>query len=42
VDDVVQIENAKVANYRGMRQLRIERNGTVNVIDGEGFPPLIN
>jgi replication factor A1 len=42
VDDVIKIENARVAKYRGNRQLRIERHGTLNVIDGEGFPPLIN
>ena len=38
VDDVIKVENAKVAKYRGMRQLRIERSGTLNVIEDEGFP----
>ena len=42
VDDVIEIENAKVARFRGKRQLRIERNGKLSVIEGEEFPPLPN
>lgn len=42
VNDVIKIENAKVASFRGKRQLRLERSGKLNVIEGEGFPPLMN
>ena len=34
--DLVHIENGKVANFRGELQLRIARNGSVNVICARG------
>ena len=41
VDDVINIENANVANFRGRYQVRLGRAGTLNVIEGEGFPSLL-
>jgi len=38
VDDVIKIENAKVARYRGKRQLRLGRSGKLSVIEGDVFP----
>jgi replication factor A1 len=40
VDDVITIKNAKVAWFRGERQLRLGRNGELNVIEEEDFPSL--
>jgi replication factor A1 len=40
VDDVIKIENAKVTRFRGERQLRLGRNGELNVIEDGGFPSL--
>lgn len=34
VDDVIKIENAKVARFRGKRQLRLGRSGKLSVIEG--------
>ena len=42
VDDVIKIENGNVASFRGRHQLKIGRKGTLNVIEGEGFPSLLN
>ena len=38
VDDVIKIENAKVARFRGKRQLRLGRSGKLSVIEVDGFP----
>ena len=38
VDDVIAIENARVARFRGKRQLRIGRRGKLSVVEGVGFP----
>ena len=42
VDDVIKIENANVASFRGRQQLKLGRIGKLNVIEGEEFPPLLN
>jgi replication factor A1 len=42
VDDVIKIENGNVASFRGRHQLKIGRTGTLNVIEGEDFPSLLN
>jgi len=42
VDDVITIENCSVASFRGKQQLKIGRTGTLNVVEGEGFPSLLN
>jgi len=39
VDSVVQIENASVTKFRGENQLRLGRNGRLNVIENASFPP---
>ena len=41
VDDVITIENANVANFRGRYQVKIGRTATLNVVEGEGFPSLL-
>jgi len=38
VDSVVQIENASVTKFRGENQLRLGRNGRLNVIENASFP----
>jgi len=38
VDSVVQIENASVTKFRGETQLRLGKNGRLNVIENTGFP----
>ena len=38
VDNVIQIENARVAAFRGERQLRIGKNGKLRVIKDAKFP----
>lgn len=38
VDSVVQIENASVTKFRGENQLRLGKNGRLNVIENTGFP----
>jgi len=40
VNDVVKIENAKVATFSGKRQLRLERSGKLSVVEGNDFPPI--
>ena len=42
VDDVIMIENGNVASFRGRQQLKLGRTGTLNVIEGEEFPSLLN
>jgi replication factor A1 len=42
VDDVIMIENGNVAYFRGRQQLKLGRTGTLNVIEGEEFPSLLN
>ena len=32
VGDIIQIKNASVRSFKGERQLRLERNGTVSVL----------
>ena len=38
VDSVVQIENARVTRFRGEDQLRLGKNGRLNVIESSDFP----
>jgi len=38
VDSVVQIENARVTRFRGENQLRLGKNGRLNVIESSDFP----
>jgi len=38
VDDVVKIENAQVAAFKGLRQLRIGKNGKLSIIKDVDFP----
>ena len=38
VDSVVQIENASVTKFRGETQLRLGKNGRLNVIENASFP----
>jgi replication factor A1 len=38
VDNVIQIENARVAVFRGERQLRIGRHGKLRVVRDISFP----
>jgi len=40
VDSVVEIENASVARFRGENQLRLGKNGRLNVIENASFPSL--
>jgi hypothetical protein len=40
VGDVIEVENGKVASYKGERQLRTGRNGEVNVVEDEKFPEI--
>ncbi len=37
VGDTVKIENARVSTFRGERQLRISKNGTVNIMEDMEF-----
>ncbi len=39
INDEVQIENGKVTTFRGERQLRIGRNGTLKVVEDESSNP---
>lgn len=38
VDDIIQIENARVAVFRGERQLRIGRHGKLRIVRDISFP----
>jgi replication factor A1 len=40
VNDVIKIENAKVVRYRGELQLRLGRNGELNVVEDGDFSSL--
>jgi hypothetical protein len=40
VDSVVEIENASVTKFRGETQLRLGKNGRLNVIENASFPSL--
>ena len=42
VGDVIKIEKAKVAKFRGELQLRLGRSGKLTVVQEENFLPLIN
>jgi len=37
VNDVIEIENANVASFRGERQLRIGKNGRLHVVKAQNF-----
>jgi len=40
VDDVIKIENAHVAAFKGLRQLRLGKNGKLSIIKDVSFPTI--
>jgi len=40
IGDVIEIENGHVAYFRGKRQLRIGRNGEINIVKDKDFPSI--
>jgi replication factor A1 len=38
IGDTVQIENGNISMFRGERQLRVGRKGTLRILDGSVFP----
>jgi len=40
IGDVIEIENGHVAYFRGKKQLRIGRNGEINIVKDKDFPSI--
>ena len=40
VDDVIKLEKGKVGYFRGERQLKLGRRGSLSVIEEDGFPTI--